>query len=72
MGWLTNGFADSLVYKLVFGSILTLRNDRTVEHLPSWFPGAGFKKTAQRCVDMMKTVSEVPFTIAKKKLVGHR
>ncbi|KIM68462.1 hypothetical protein SCLCIDRAFT_105429 [Scleroderma citrinum Foug A] len=39
-----------------------------LEHLPAWFPGAGFKKAAYHCVDMVKTVSEVPFTIAKKQM----
>ncbi|KAL4064490.1 cytochrome P450 [Scleroderma citrinum] len=39
-----------------------------LEHLPSWFPGAGFKKAAQRSKDTMKTVSELPFSIAKKQM----
>ncbi|KIM68481.1 hypothetical protein SCLCIDRAFT_955299 [Scleroderma citrinum Foug A] len=39
-----------------------------LEYLPTWFPGAGFKREARRCKDMIKSVSELPFALAKKQM----
>ncbi|KAL4072603.1 cytochrome P450 [Scleroderma yunnanense] len=39
-----------------------------LEYLPSWFPGAGFKKAGPRSKDIMKTVAEIPYSIAKKQM----
>ncbi|KAG6333943.1 hypothetical protein ID866_5140 [Astraeus odoratus] len=39
-----------------------------LEHLPSWFPGAAFKKDARRCKDMIATISDRPFMAAKEQV----
>ncbi|KAI6003406.1 cytochrome P450 [Pisolithus marmoratus] len=40
------------------------------QYLPSWFPGAGFKRNSGRCRKMVSDVVEVLFTMAKTEIDG--
>ncbi|KAI6039238.1 hypothetical protein EDC04DRAFT_1769890 [Pisolithus marmoratus] len=43
-----------------------------VQYLPAWFPGAGFKRKAAQCREMVTEMSEVPFTMAKDEMSDFR
>lgn len=40
-----------------------------VRHLPDWFPGAGFKRTAKAWYALVTDTSEVPFKYAQEAKV---
>ncbi|KAI6042971.1 cytochrome P450 [Pisolithus marmoratus] len=42
-----------------------------VQYLPSWFPGAGFKRKAAQCRKMVVDMTEVPFAMAKDEMASH-
>ena len=41
-----------------------------LNHIPSWFPGAGFQKKAAHWKGLAKAVIENPFRYVKEQLVG--
>ncbi len=43
-----------------------------LRHLPSWFPGAGFRRDAAEWKKTVETVRDVPFRAAKDKIVRVR
>ena len=40
-----------------------------VRHIPGWFPGAGFKRLAQRCREQVDEMINLPFQSAKNEVV---
>lgn len=40
-----------------------------VKYVPSWFPGAGFKRFAEDCRRCSDDLSEIPFDFVKDKMV---
>lgn len=42
----------------------------TVQHVPSWFPGASFKRTAVLSTKYAKEMIEAPFQYVQENLVG--
>ena len=42
-----------------------------VKYVPEWFPGAGFKKTAQRIKEFLPPLVNKPFDEMKSIAVGH-
>ncbi|KAL4072598.1 cytochrome P450 [Scleroderma yunnanense] len=65
---LANGLAEVMTKGITAERAGLLMAVPILEHLPSWFPGTGFKKEARRSKDMIKVVSELPFSIAKKQM----
>lgn len=41
-----------------------------MRHLPDWFPGAGFKRTAKELAPQYLNMIETPFNFVKKQLVS--
>jgi hypothetical protein len=42
-----------------------------VKHLPSWFPGAGFKKIAKDMRHNLDQFADVPFEYVLEEMVSH-
>jgi hypothetical protein len=42
----------------------------TVRHIPEWFPGAGFQKTAKKMRKTLNDLAERPFAFVKSQMVG--
>lgn len=42
-----------------------------LQYIPSWFPGAGFKKFAKETRALTQDMQDVPFEIVKKKIVSN-
>jgi hypothetical protein len=42
----------------------------TVKHLPAWFPGAGFKRTAARWAQTLTEMTEGPHQYVKQQMVS--
>jgi hypothetical protein len=42
----------------------------TVKHLPAWFPGAGFKRTAARWAQTLTDMAEGPHQYVKQQMVS--
>jgi hypothetical protein len=42
----------------------------TVQHIPSWFPGASFKRTAILSAKYAEDMIEAPFQFVEKNMVG--
>lgn len=42
-----------------------------VLRLPSWFPGATFKRASVMCMDAGYDVKEMPFQYVKERMVNH-
>lgn len=40
-----------------------------VKHIPSWFPGAGFKRYADKWRKHVVAMAEMPYTAVKQALV---
>ncbi|KAJ7282028.1 cytochrome P450 [Mycena rebaudengoi] len=40
----------------------------TVKHIPAWFPGAGFQKTAKEWADNLNQMVDQPFQFVKKEM----
>ncbi len=43
-----------------------------LKHLPSWFPGAGWKKEAEHYAKLSLELSNKPFDYVKEQVVGLR
>jgi hypothetical protein len=41
-----------------------------LKHVPSWFPGAGFKRKAKGWKDLAETMWRMPFEAGKKRFVS--
>lgn len=41
-----------------------------LRHVPSWFPGAGFKRTAKEWRDCLTEVVEKPFAFTKQQMAA--
>jgi superoxide dismutase len=39
-----------------------------VKHIPAWFPGAGFQKTAKEWADNLNQMVDQPFQFVKKEM----
>ena len=45
------------------------RNERiTVQQLPEWFPGVGFKQYARKCKQLMRQLRDLPFDFVRKQM----
>ena len=42
-----------------------------LRHLPSWVPGAGFKKTAAEMRKSLQNMVNIPYNITKQEMVDH-
>ncbi len=40
-----------------------------LRHLPSWFPGAGFKKFAASCSKELNDLADIPYNFVKEQMV---
>lgn len=40
----------------------------TVQHLPEWFPGAGFKQYAKICKKLTRQLRDLPFNFVQKQI----
>lgn len=53
-------------------TILLLRKHQnltyTVKHIPSWFPGAGFKRTAQAWREQLIGIADRPYAFVKAQM----
>ena len=47
-----------------------LPNSWTVQHVPAWFPGAGFKHTAALWAESLVNMVEQPYQFVKQQMVG--
>ena len=43
-----------------------------LKYVPSWFPGAGFKKKAAHWREVNKSLTQNPFRYVEEQLVGNR
>ena len=43
-----------------------------LKYMPTWMPGAGFQRTAKQFRSLLRTVLEVPYAAARRKLVSTR
>lgn len=39
-----------------------------VQHLPEWFPGAGFKQYAKKCKKLTRELRDLPFNFVRKQM----
>lgn len=44
-------------------------NFQTVQHLPEWCPGAGFKKFARECKKLTRELRDLPYNFVQKQMV---
>lgn len=61
-----------LSVNLLFSSCKHYANDAgrgTVQYLPEWFPGAGFKRVAREWSKNAGDIAEVPHLFVKRKMV---
>ncbi|KAF8899433.1 cytochrome P450 [Infundibulicybe gibba] len=58
---------DMLAEEVFFGAILLFAFP-SLRHLPSWFPGAGFKRVAARCREMTRVLEDLPIMLVKDAL----
>ena len=40
-----------------------------LKHIPSWFPGAGFKRFGENATKLLKQLQEHPFMLVEEKMV---
>ncbi|PPQ77485.1 LOW QUALITY PROTEIN: hypothetical protein CVT25_011355 [Psilocybe cyanescens] len=65
--------AESAVQKLagsVFLGAATVNAFPFLRHLPSWFPGAGFKRYANESKDLTTAMREVPFAFTEQSVAS--
>jgi hypothetical protein len=43
----------------------------TLKHVPTWFPGAGFKRKAAHYAVVNDNLVDLPFKAVKKEMVSH-
>lgn len=65
---MANGLAEMLCKEVTANRVVLLKVLPFLQYLPSWFPGAGFKRNAARCRDMVTKMAELPFTMAKDEM----
>ncbi|KAG6332680.1 hypothetical protein ID866_6411 [Astraeus odoratus] len=56
------------IKRLPPGTVGLLISFPMLRYLPSWFPGASFKKDGQRCKVLVDSMADIPFTMAKKEM----
>ena len=39
-----------------------------MQHLPEWFPGAGFKKYAKKCQKLTRDLRDLPFNFVRQQM----
>ncbi|KAI6006539.1 cytochrome P450 [Pisolithus orientalis] len=70
---MASGLAEVLCRELTPDRVVLLKIlkvDGSVRYLPSWFPGAGFKRNAAKCRGMAAEMAELPFAMAKDEMTG--
>lgn len=70
-GFLVN-LVPSRVYLFDIIHRNVLPNSWTVQHLPAWFPGAGFKHTAALWAECLVNMVERPYQFVKQQMVDHK
>ena len=56
----------------ILKSVMKCSSDnQTVRHLPDWFPGAGFKRTAALWAESLRKTVEQPYQLVKKEMVHY-
>ena len=55
------------MFSLFFSETLT-SIPPVVQHLPEWFPGAGFKRYAKICRKLTRQLRDLPFDFVKKQM----
>ncbi|KAI6003412.1 cytochrome P450 [Pisolithus marmoratus] len=65
---MANGLAEMMSREMTADKMGLLKVMPFLQYLPSWFPGAGFKRTAGQCRKMTAEFLELPFAIAKQRM----
>ncbi|KAI6117223.1 cytochrome P450 [Pisolithus croceorrhizus] len=65
---MASGLAEVLSREVTADRIGLLKAIPFLQYLPSWFPGAGFKRKAGQCRKMAAEMVDLPFAIAKDEL----
>ncbi|KAI6042970.1 cytochrome P450 [Pisolithus marmoratus] len=65
---MANGLAEMMSREMTADKMGLLKVVPFLRYLPSWFPGAGFKRTASQCRKMTAEFLELPFAIAKQRM----
>lgn len=52
-------------------SIAPLQVPHTVQYLPEWCPGAGFKKYARQCRKLTRELRDQPYAFVQKQMVSN-
>ncbi|KAI6159796.1 cytochrome P450 [Pisolithus thermaeus] len=68
---MTNGLAELMTKELTAHKLGLLTVMPFLRYLPSWFPGAGFKRKAAQCKEVITKVAELPFAMAKDEMASH-
>ena len=68
---LASGWSDVFSYEILNGGALwPVDIIPVLRYLPSWFPGAGFKRKAARCFRKTEEFATKPYEFAKKNIVS--
>ncbi|KAI6003409.1 cytochrome P450 [Pisolithus marmoratus] len=67
---MANGLAEIISREMTPNRMGLLKVMPFLQYLPSWFPGAGFKRTAGQCRKVAADFVELPFAIAKHQMHG--
>lgn len=65
---MASGLAEVLCRELTPDRVVLLKVMPFLRYLPSWFPGAGFKRNAAKCRGMAAEMAELPFAMAKDEM----
>ncbi|KAI5988513.1 cytochrome P450 [Pisolithus albus] len=68
---MASGLAEVLSREVTADRIGLLKVMPFLQYLPSWFPGAGFKRKAGMCRKMTAEMADLPFAVAKDEMVSH-
>lgn len=63
------GIVHSLGLTLMPGSFQTVERFPWLRSFPSWFPGCGFKRTADQFLKDLKKTDTIPFDMTISKMV---
>ncbi|KAI6003413.1 cytochrome P450 [Pisolithus marmoratus] len=65
---MASGLAEFLCKEVTADRAGLLKVMPFLQYLPAWFPGAGFKRKAAQCREMVTEMTEVPFAMAKDEM----
>ncbi|KAI6003411.1 cytochrome P450 [Pisolithus marmoratus] len=65
---MANGLAETVCKEVTPNKVGLLKAMPFLQYLPSWFPGAGFKRTGAQCREMIAEMADVPFAMAKNEM----